>query len=56
MLVKTNTNQLTFVDGRFYHDDNGNYYPSATTLLEAYPKPYQLIQWMPVSVARRSIN
>ena len=46
MLVKTNTNQLTFVDGRFYHDDNGNYYPSATTLLEAYPKPYQLIQWM----------
>ncbi len=46
MLVKTKTNQLTFVDGRFYHDEDGNYFPSATTLLEAYPKPYQLIQWM----------
>ena len=46
MLVKTKTNQLTFVDGRFYTDENGNYFPSATTLLEAYPKPYQLIQWM----------
>ena len=46
MLVKTKTNQLTFVDGRFYHDEDGNYFPSATTLLEAYPKPFALIQWM----------
>ena len=46
MLVKTKPNQLTFVDGRFYHDEDGNYYPSATTLLEAYPKSYQLLQWM----------
>lgn len=47
MLIKNlKSNQLTFVDGRFYTDENGNYFPSATTLLEAYPKPYQLIQWM----------
>ena len=46
MLVKSKPNQLTFVDGRFYTDTDGQYYPSATTLLEAYPKPYQLIQWM----------
>lgn len=47
MLVKNlKPNQLTFVDGRFYTDVDGQYYPSATTLLEAYPKPYQLIQWM----------
>lgn len=47
MLIKNlKSNQLTFVDGRFYTDVDGNYYPSATTLLEAYPKPFQLIQWM----------
>lgn len=47
MLIKNQTsNQLTFKDGRFYTDENGNYYPSATTLLEAYPKPAQLIMWM----------
>ena len=47
MLIKNQTsNQLTFKDGRFYTDKNGNYYPSATTLLEAYPKPAQLIMWM----------
>lgn len=47
MLIKNlKSNQLTFVDGRFYTDEDGNYFPSATTLLEAYPKPYALIQWM----------
>ena len=47
MLIKNQiSNQLTFKDGRFYTDENGNYFPSATTLLEAYPKPAQLIMWM----------
>jgi hypothetical protein len=47
MLIKNQTsNQLTFKDGRFYTDENGNYFPSATTLLEAYPKTAQLIMWM----------
>jgi len=47
MFIKNlKSNQLTFKDGRFYTDENGSYYPSATTLLEAYPKPAQLIMWM----------
>jgi hypothetical protein len=47
MLIKNlQSNQLTFKDGRFYTDEDGNYFPSATTLLEAYPKPAQLIMWM----------
>lgn len=47
MLIKNlQSNQLTFKDGRFYTDEDGNYFPSATTLLEAYPKPPQLIMWM----------
>jgi hypothetical protein len=47
MLIKNlQSNQLTFKDGRFYTDENGNYFPSATTILEAYPKPAQLIMWM----------
>jgi hypothetical protein len=44
--MKIANNQLTFTDGRFYINDDGQYYPSVTTLLEAYPKPYALLQWM----------
>lgn len=46
MLVTIQNNQLTFTDGRFYFDEGKNFYPSVTTILEAYPKPYQLMQWM----------
>jgi hypothetical protein len=46
MLTQIESRQLTFKDGRYYYADNGDYYPSVTTLLEAYPKPYQLLQWM----------
>lgn len=46
MLTKIQNNQITFTDARFYIADDGSYYPSATTLLEAYPKPYALLQWM----------
>lgn len=46
MLTRINNNQITFTDARFYRDTDGKYYPSATTLLEAYPKPYALLQWM----------
>jgi len=45
-MLQVKNNQLTFTDARYYTDDEGNYYPSVTTLLEAYPKPYALIQWM----------
>jgi len=47
MLTKIKNNQLTFTDGRYYVDETtGEYYPSVTTILEAYPKPYALMQWM----------
>lgn len=46
MLTRIQNNQLTFTDARFYIDEQGNYYPSVTTLLEAYPKPFALLQWM----------
>jgi len=47
MLTQIKDNQITFTDARFYIDrETGAYYPSATTILEAYPKPYALLQWM----------
>lgn len=46
MLTKISNNQITFTDARFYIAEDGSYYPSATTILEAYPKPYALLQWM----------
>ena len=46
MLIKTENNQLTFTDGRFYFDTDGAFYPSVTTCLEAYPKPPQFYQWL----------
>ncbi len=46
MLTQIKNNQITFTDARFYVDEDGKYYPSATTLLEAYPKPFALLQWM----------
>lgn len=39
-------NKLTFIDGRFYVAEDGNFFPSATTILEAYPKPYALLEWL----------
>jgi hypothetical protein len=45
-MLTIQNNQLTFVDGRFYVADDGSHYPSATTILEAYPKPYALLEWM----------
>jgi hypothetical protein len=45
-MLTIQNNQLTFIDGRFYIAEDGSYYPSATTILEAYPKPYALLEWM----------
>jgi hypothetical protein len=45
-LIKSNENQYTFTDGRYYEDDNGAWVPSVTTILEAYPKPYAFMQWL----------
>jgi hypothetical protein len=39
--------QITFLDERFYFDDKtGTYWPSSTTILDAYPKGYGYIQWL----------
>ena len=41
-----NGNQLTATDGRFYLNESGEWVPSVTTILDAYPKPYALLQWL----------
>lgn len=40
------TNRITFLDNRFYVHPNGNYYPSATTILDAYPKNAGFYEWL----------
>ena len=37
-IINTNTKQLTFLDGRYYWTEDGQFVPSVTTILEAYPK------------------
>jgi hypothetical protein len=44
-LISTQNNQFTFSDGRFYQAETGGWVPSVTTILEAYPKPFALLQW-----------
>lgn len=38
--------QITFLDTRFYHTDQGNYVPSVTTILDCYPKPAAFYDWL----------
>lgn len=38
--------QITFLDTRFYLTETGNYVPSVTTILEAYPKSSQFYDWL----------
>ncbi len=38
--------QLTFLDTRFYLSPKGNYLPSVTTVLEAYPKSAAFYDWL----------
>jgi hypothetical protein len=44
--IDTNTNQITFTDNRFYLTDEGQYLPSVTTILQAYPKDAHFYQWL----------
>lgn len=44
--IQIKDGRLTFTDGRFYQHPSGEWVPSVTTVLEAYPKPYALLQWM----------
>lgn len=45
-LVDKDLNQLTFLDVRFYPDDNGGYQPSVSTVLDAYPKGEFFYKWL----------
>lgn len=43
--IDTDTNRIEFLDSRFY-EFQGNYYPSVTTILEAYPKGAAFYEWL----------
>jgi hypothetical protein len=44
--VDLTANRIDFLDTRFYLSSNGNYYPSSTTILEAYPKGAAYFDWL----------
>lgn len=44
-ILNTNTKQVTFLDNRFYQNENG-YVPSVTTILNAYPKYAHFFRWL----------
>lgn len=46
MHSKIQDGKITFTDGRFYQHQNNKYYPSATTILEAYPKSFAYLKWL----------
>lgn len=45
-IINTNTKQLTFLDGRYYWTEDGQFVPSVTTILEAYPKEASYYMWL----------
>jgi len=44
--IDLDKNRIEFLDSRFYLHDNGNYYPSVTTILDAYPKSAAFYEWL----------
>jgi hypothetical protein len=44
--VDQKENRITFLDNRFYLSQKGNYWPSSTTILDAYPKGYGFMEWL----------
>jgi hypothetical protein len=46
-IVNPTTQQITFLDSRFYYtDSNESFVPSVTTILEAYPKGAAFYEWL----------
>lgn len=43
--IKITKDRIEFTDSRFY-ELNGNFYPSVTTILDAYPKSYAFYEWV----------
>lgn len=39
-------NRIQFLDSRFYRTPDGGFVPSVTTILEAYPKGQQYVEWL----------
>ena len=46
VLIDLPSNKLTFLDARFYRHENGNFYPSVTTIGDAYPKGPEYYAWL----------
>lgn len=46
VLLDISSNRITFLDNRFYLHENGNFYPSVTTILDAYPKGPEYFAWL----------
>ena len=45
--TKISKDRIEFLDSRFYQDPTtGNFYPSVTTILDAYPKSYAFYEWV----------
>jgi hypothetical protein len=45
-MIDVSRKQLTMADARFYYDEEGNYVPSVTTVLNAFPKGPEYYQWL----------
>lgn len=53
-VVDPENNQLTFLDVRFYRTDNGNFVPSVSTILDAFPKSSAFYDWLKNNTAEES--
>jgi hypothetical protein len=45
-LIDLSRKQISFVDQRFYYDDDGKFFPSVTSILSVYPKGPEYYQWL----------
>jgi hypothetical protein len=44
--TKIEKDRIEFLDSRFYQHSNGAFYPSVTTILDAYPKSAAFYEWL----------
>lgn len=45
-IIENGSNQITFLDSRFYQVEEGIYLPSVSTILESYPKGAAFYDWL----------
>jgi len=46
-VIFQDNDKITWMDQRWYRiEETDTYFPSVTTILEAYPKPFALFEWM----------